>query len=446
MSAPWSFGFRAASAEAQGEPCHAARSARPCVPIRMPFSRATVRGEEPADRRWLGAPPPMGAPSRRSTPLRAPRPRDSGAARAAADVDAAVAAARAAFDSWRTTTPARRARILWAIADLIEANIDELAELETLDQGKPLFVGRWAEIPGAAGQFRFFAGQAHGDHRRHDAKLDRLSARGQADRGVDGARAGRRGSRDRAVEFAAGADRDEAGPGAGGRVYRGAQAGRGYVAQRVAPRRTDARGRAAGGRAQHRHRRMAHETGAALAAHPHVDKVAFTGSTATGRAILDSAKGNLKRVSLELGGKSPAIVLPDADLDLAIPGVANAIFFNAGQVCIAGSRLYVHRSIHDRVIEGVVAYAEGSRRSGHGLDAGDADGAARLGQTGRARRRASSPMRKRQAQPSLAASAAAMPSSTPAIVTGVTPGMTDRARGGVRPGAGRRNPMTIWRT
>jgi phenylacetaldehyde dehydrogenase len=110
-----------------------------------------------------------------------------------------------------------------------------------------------------------------------------------------------------------------------------------------------------------------YEAGAALAAHGGVDKVAFTGSTQTGRAIVDAAKGNLKRVSLELGGKSPAIVLPDADLGLAIPGVAGAIFFNAGQVCVAGSRLYVHRSIYDEVLEGVVAYAEGLRL-GHGLD------------------------------------------------------------------------------
>jgi phenylacetaldehyde dehydrogenase len=110
------------------------------------------------------------------------------------------------------------------------------------------------------------------------------------------------------------------------------------------------------------------ETGAALANHPGVNKVAFTGSTATGRAILDAAKTNFKRVTLELGGKSPSIVLPDADLDLAIAGVANAIFFNAGQVCIAGSRLYVHRSIHDQVVEGVANYAK-SIKLGHGLDA-----------------------------------------------------------------------------
>jgi phenylacetaldehyde dehydrogenase len=109
------------------------------------------------------------------------------------------------------------------------------------------------------------------------------------------------------------------------------------------------------------------EAGAALAAHPGVDKIAFTGSTATGRAILDAAKGNLKRVTLELGGKSPVIVMGDADLDAAIPGAANAIFFNGGQVCIAGSRLYVHRSVHDRVVEGVSEIARGIA-IGHGLD------------------------------------------------------------------------------
>jgi phenylacetaldehyde dehydrogenase len=82
--------------------------------------------------------------------------------------------------------------------------------------------------------------------------------------------------------------------------------------------------------------------------------------------VLDAAKTNFKRVTLELGGKSPSIVLPDADLSLAIPGVANAIYFNGGQVCIAGSRLYVHRSRFDEVVEGVAAYARGLKL-GHGL-------------------------------------------------------------------------------
>jgi phenylacetaldehyde dehydrogenase len=108
-------------------------------------------------------------------------------------------------------------------------------------------------------------------------------------------------------------------------------------------------------------------TGAALAKHPQVDKVAFTGSTETGRAILDAAKGNLKRVSLELGGKSPVIVLPDADLNLATPGIAQGIFFNAGQVCVAGSRLYCHRTVYDELLDGLRSHAQGLQL-GHGLD------------------------------------------------------------------------------
>ncbi|HMN87884.1 MAG TPA: aldehyde dehydrogenase family protein, partial [Bauldia sp.] len=107
--------------------------------------------------------------------------------------------------------------------------------------------------------------------------------------------------------------------------------------------------------------------GAALSQHPDVDKVAFTGSTEVGKLIVRAAAGNLKRVSLELGGKSPAIVFPDADLDVAIAGTADAIFYNQGQCCTAGSRLFAHKSIYDRVVEGVVA-AAGKVRIGHGLD------------------------------------------------------------------------------
>lgn len=107
--------------------------------------------------------------------------------------------------------------------------------------------------------------------------------------------------------------------------------------------------------------------GQALVDHPGVDKVAFTGSTEIGKAIARSATGNLKRVTLELGGKSPMVVFPDADLDKAIPALAGAIFFHQGQVCTAGTRLYVHKSIHDRVLEGIAA--EGRRlKPGHGLD------------------------------------------------------------------------------
>jgi phenylacetaldehyde dehydrogenase len=98
--------------------------------------------------------------------------------------------------------------------------------------------------------------------------------------------------------------------------------------------------------------------GAALAAHPDVDKVAFTGSTEVGKLILQAAAGNLKKVSLELGGKSPNIVLKDADLEIAIPGAASAIFFNHGQCCCAGSRLYIEQEIFDKVVDGVAAQAK----------------------------------------------------------------------------------------
>ena len=98
--------------------------------------------------------------------------------------------------------------------------------------------------------------------------------------------------------------------------------------------------------------------GAALAAHPDVDKVAFTGSTEVGKLILQAAAGNLKKVSLELGGKSPNVVFDDGDLKTAISGSASAIFFNHGQCCCAGSRLYVEKSIFDEVVEGVSAKAK----------------------------------------------------------------------------------------
>ncbi len=271
-----------------------------------------------------------------------------------------------AFDGWRTTTPVNRARILWAIADLIEAHVDELAELKTLDQGKPLFVARWAEIPGAINQFRFFAGQA-------------MAIEGNTiESSIDYQPAGKQIStwtlREPVGVVAAivpwnsplvlTAMKLAPALAAGCTIVLKPAEDTSLSALRLGELMTQA-GLPAG--VLNIVTGLGSETGAALAAHPRVDKIAFTGSTQTGRAILDAAKTNFKRVTLELGGKSPAIVLPDADLNLAIPGVANAIFFNAGQVCIAGSRLYVHRSIHDQVIAGVVAYANGLA-IGHGLD------------------------------------------------------------------------------
>jgi len=109
--------------------------------------------------------------------------------------------------------------------------------------------------------------------------------------------------------------------------------------------------------------------GAAIAAHPDVDKVAFTGSGEVGRLIIQAASGNLKKVSLELGGKSPVIVFPDADLSVAAPGAAKAIFTNSGQVCAAGSRLYAHKKLFDQIVEGIAQEAK-KIRVGHALSDG----------------------------------------------------------------------------
>lgn len=109
------------------------------------------------------------------------------------------------------------------------------------------------------------------------------------------------------------------------------------------------------------------EAGQALAEHPGVDKISFTGSTATGKRIIQAALGNLKKVSLELGGKSPVVVMPDADLALAVPGVAMATLFLQGQNCMAGTRIFAHAAIHDALMEGVTAFCK-VMTLGHGLD------------------------------------------------------------------------------
>lgn len=286
----------------------------------------------------------------------------------AADVDAAVAAARKAFEDgrWSGLTPMERSKTLWAIADKIEENIDELAELETLDQGKALYVGRWAEIPGAVNQFRYFSGLAtkiegatiptsinyQPPGKEVFAYTQHLPV------GVVGAIVPWNSplvltAMKLAPALAAGCTV----------VLKPAES-TSLTAVRLVELMMEA-GLPDG--VINLVTGFGAEAGAALAAHRDVDKVAFTGSTQTGRAILDAAKGNLKRVTLELGGKSPVIVMGDADLDAAISGAANAIFFNGGQVCIAGSRLYAHRSVFDRVVEGVIEQA-GSITLGHGMD------------------------------------------------------------------------------
>lgn len=282
------------------------------------------------------------------------------------DVNAAVAAARSAFGPWSGMIPMARSQLLWKIADIFEANIDELAELETLDQGKALYVGRWAEIPGAIAQFRYFAGMAtkiegatiptsiayQPPGKEIFAYTQRVPV------GVVGAIVPWNSplvltAMKLAPALAAGCT-----------VVLKPSEDTSLTAIRMVQLMQEA-GLPDG--VVNLVTGYGHEAGAALAGHLDVDKISFTGSTATGRAIVDASKGNLKRVTLELGGKSPVIILPDADLSAAIPGAANAIFFNGGQVCIAGSRLYAHRSVYDRVVDGV-AEAASSISLGHGLN------------------------------------------------------------------------------
>jgi phenylacetaldehyde dehydrogenase len=286
----------------------------------------------------------------------------------AQDVDVAVRSARAAFDTgpWRGMTPGERAKILWRVGDLIDAHIDELAQLETLDQGKPIWVGRYAEIPGAAEQFRFFSGQAT----RIEGQTIATSINYQP--------AGKKVfayTLKQPVGVVAAivpwnsplvltAMKLAPALAAGCCVVLKPAEDTSLTALRLGELLLEA-GLPPGvvnivtGRGD--------VVGAALAAHAGVDKVSFTGSTTVGRAVLAAAGGNLKRVTLELGGKSPVIVMPDADLDQAIPGAANAIFFNTGQVCVAGSRLYVHRQVFDQVVQGIADIARGMKL-GHGLD------------------------------------------------------------------------------
>ena len=284
-----------------------------------------------------------------------------------ADVDKAVAAAREAFDrgAWPTMSPAAREALLWRLSDLIDKHADELAELESIDNGKTKFMASIVDVPGARNYFRYMAGWA--------TKIEGST-----------------------IDVSIGAP-----PGVRVNAYTRREPV-GVVAQiipwnfplvmaawKLAP------ALAAGCTCVLKPAEQTpltalrlgeliveagfpagvvniltgygETTGAALVAHPGVDKIAFTGSTSVGKLINKTATDSLKRVSLELGGKSPVIVLADADVDTVIGGAAGAIFFNAGQVCAAGSRLYVHRKIFDRVVEGVGGAAQ-AIRLGPGLD------------------------------------------------------------------------------
>jgi phenylacetaldehyde dehydrogenase len=285
-----------------------------------------------------------------------------------ADVDRAVLAARRAFDdsAWSRMKPTDRERLLLRVADLIEANARELAEIESLDNGKPVTVAQGLDVSMAAQCFRYMAGWAtkiEGSTLEasipYSPSNDFFGYTRKEPVGVVGAIIPWNfpllmASWKLAPALATGCTvvlkPAEDTPLSALRLamlIQEAGIEKGVVNVVTGLGRT---------------------AGAALARHPGIDKIAFTGSTPTGKAIGHAALDNMTRMSLELGGKSPVIVLPDVDIDKAAEGVANAIFFNSGQVCTAGSRVYVHEKVFDRVMERVAAIAQ-SLPMGPGLDA-----------------------------------------------------------------------------
>ncbi len=283
------------------------------------------------------------------------------------DIDKAVKAARRAFEgSWSKLSASERGRLIWKLADLLEANLEEFAELESIDNGKPISVARVADVPLSVDMFRYMAGWAT----KIEGSTIPIS-----------------------VPYAPGSEfftytrREAVGVVAqiipwnfpllmaAWKLAPALAAGCTVILKlaeqtplsglRLADLFAEA-GFPAG--VVNILTGYGKEAGAPLAAHPDVDKVAFTGSTEVGRQIVAAAgSSNLKKVSLELGGKSPNIVFSDAPRDVAIHGAASAIFFNHGQCCAAGSRLFVQKNAFDEVVGGIAAQAKGIKL-GHGLD------------------------------------------------------------------------------
>jgi phenylacetaldehyde dehydrogenase len=280
------------------------------------------------------------------------------------DVDRAVIAARRAFDEgpWtRKMSNSERGQLLWKLADLLQENLEEFAEIESLDNGKPLSVARVADVPLAVDMFRYMAGWATkitGSTLSFSTPGAFHSYTMREPIGVVG----------QIIPWnfplLMAAWKLAPALAAGCTVVLKVAEQTPMSALRLAEL-FDQAGFPPG--VVNILTGYGEGAGAPLAAHPLVDKIAFTGSTEVGKLIVKASAGNLKKVSLELGGKSPAIIFPDADLERAIPGTASAIFFNQGQCCCAGSRLFVHESVYDKVLQGVSDIASGIN-IGPGLD------------------------------------------------------------------------------
>jgi aldehyde dehydrogenase (NAD+) len=267
------------------------------------------------------------------------------------DVDAAVAAARRAFDGpWSKISPAERARIILHLADLIEENLDELAMLDCLDMGRPISTNP-ASPKGFADVLRYFAGwttKISGSTLPNSRPGNLMSMTLREPVGVVGAIIPWNGPVSSVMWKLAPA------LATGCTVVLKPAEDASLSTLRIAEliQQTDVppgvvnivTGNGA--------------VGAAMAEHPGIDKISFTGSTATGQSIVRAAAGTMKRLSLEMGGKSPDIIFADANLDKAVVGAGMGVFYNTGQVCCAGTRIFVERPIYDEFCARLSAFAE----------------------------------------------------------------------------------------
>lgn len=277
------------------------------------------------------------------------------------DIDRAVRAARAAFDSgpWSKISAAERSRLLYKLADLLEENKEELAQLETLDNGKPIRETRNADIPLAIEHLRYYAGWStkivgqtipvNGpffNYTRHEPvgvvgqiipwNFPLLMAMWKLGAALaTGCTVVLKPAEQTPLSALYLAELIE-------------EAGFPPGVINIVPG-------------------FGETAGQAIVDHPLIDKIAFTGSTEVGKLIMKNAARSLKRVTLELGGKSPNIILPDADLSKAIPGALNGVMFNQGQVCCAGSRVFIQKKHYDNVLADMASHAKNIRQ-GFGLN------------------------------------------------------------------------------
>ena len=278
-----------------------------------------------------------------------------------ADVDLAVVAARKALEGpWAKMVPAAKAKLIWKLAELIDANVETLATINSYECGKPIRDSR-GEVPFTAETFRYYAGWAtkiNGETMTINAPGDWHAYTRREPAGVVGqiipwnfplAMLAWKV----APALAAGctiilkpAEQTPIGALFFATLVEKAGFPEGVVNVLTG---------------------YGESVGAAMSAHPDIDKIAFTGSTEVGRIIARAATGNLKKVSLELGGKAPTIVMADADIEMAVAGASSAAFYNAGQSCGAGTRFFVHRKIYDKVMVGMAENAS-KLKIGAGLD------------------------------------------------------------------------------